>query len=195
MTCKEKLIKDHPEYTDQVIEYILEHDCPNEHYLFVREPEYCDAYTEACTKCWDREFPEKAAAKATIATGTNPCVGCERGWGSISTDGCKSCHDDCEDLKRYMDSTQISTETCIERTYTGPKTASKETRCETCAHEPVCIYRAQFSEILRATQQSNGICAHPGIGREIDLNSTEYVKIDIFCKYYHRKAEVTRNGI
>ena len=83
-------------------------------------------------------------------------------------------------LKRFMDSAQTGVD--------------RGTHCETCIHEPVCSYRAQFSEILGATQRSNGICANPSFGRTIDLNSLPYVKIDISCEHYHRKAEV-RYGI
>lgn len=31
----------------------------------------------------------------------HPCKYCNSGWGSISSEGCKSCHDDCERLKQY----------------------------------------------------------------------------------------------
>lgn len=31
----------------------------------------------------------------------HPCKYCDSGWGSISSEGCKSCHDDCERLKQY----------------------------------------------------------------------------------------------
>ena len=34
---------------------------------------------------------------------TPPCWYCDHGWGSISKDGVKSCHDTCEELKRYND--------------------------------------------------------------------------------------------
>lgn len=30
-----------------------------------------------------------------------PCTNCGTGWASISTQGCKSCHDDCEKLREY----------------------------------------------------------------------------------------------
>ena len=30
-----------------------------------------------------------------------PCTNCNVGWGSISSEGCKSCHDDCSRLKEY----------------------------------------------------------------------------------------------
>ena len=31
----------------------------------------------------------------------HPCKYCDTGWSSISSEGCKSCHDDCERLKQY----------------------------------------------------------------------------------------------
>ena len=30
-----------------------------------------------------------------------PCINCNVGWGSISSEGCKTCHDDCSRLKEY----------------------------------------------------------------------------------------------
>lgn len=30
-----------------------------------------------------------------------PCTGCGTGWATVSIQGCKSCHDDCEKLKEY----------------------------------------------------------------------------------------------
>ena len=30
-----------------------------------------------------------------------PCWTCNHGWGSIGTDGCKSCADSCEELRAY----------------------------------------------------------------------------------------------
>ena len=30
-----------------------------------------------------------------------PCTCCGAGWATVSTQGCKSCHDDCEKLKEY----------------------------------------------------------------------------------------------
>lgn len=31
----------------------------------------------------------------------HPCKNCGVGWGSISSEGCKSCHDSCDRLKQY----------------------------------------------------------------------------------------------
>lgn len=30
-----------------------------------------------------------------------PCTDCGTGWATVSTQGCKSCHDDCEKLREY----------------------------------------------------------------------------------------------
>ena len=30
-----------------------------------------------------------------------PCTNCGVGWASISAQGCKSCHDDCDKLRDY----------------------------------------------------------------------------------------------
>lgn len=31
----------------------------------------------------------------------HPCTNCNVGWDSISADGCSSCHDNCERLRKY----------------------------------------------------------------------------------------------
>lgn len=33
----------------------------------------------------------------------HPCKHCDVGWGSISSEGCKTCYDTCERLKQYND--------------------------------------------------------------------------------------------
>ena len=33
----------------------------------------------------------------------NPCIGCNRGWGYISTDGGETCQETCKDLREYLD--------------------------------------------------------------------------------------------
>lgn len=32
-----------------------------------------------------------------------PCRYCDTGWGSVSSEGCTSCHDTCDRLKRYFE--------------------------------------------------------------------------------------------
>ena len=32
-----------------------------------------------------------------------PCTYCNTGWGGVSSEGCKSCHDTCDRLKRYFE--------------------------------------------------------------------------------------------
>ena len=33
----------------------------------------------------------------------HPCMGCDVGWGSISSEGCTSCEETCERFKRYVE--------------------------------------------------------------------------------------------
>lgn len=61
MTCKEKLKAQHPEYSDDVINYILKEECPTDQFLMISDPAYCNPYSEACEKCWNREIPETAS--------------------------------------------------------------------------------------------------------------------------------------
>ena len=68
---------------------------------------YCQFDKENCPTLG--EIYEKLAfyedleekGKLSIVYGVNvyPCTNCGIGWASISTEGCKSCHDDCEKLK------------------------------------------------------------------------------------------------
>ena len=50
MTCKERLMKEHP-YANA--DYIVLHRCPSE-YGYLEKPESC----ADCTACWNREIPE-----------------------------------------------------------------------------------------------------------------------------------------
>ena len=47
------------------------------------------------------DLEEKGELPIVYGVNYNPCTNCGRGWASISIDGCKSCHDDCEKLKEY----------------------------------------------------------------------------------------------
>ena len=58
MTCKEKLIAEHPELTEEGIDYVIkERHCPSD-YGYLDEPRYCVVEHSTCVKCWDREIPE-----------------------------------------------------------------------------------------------------------------------------------------
>lgn len=37
----------------------------------------------------------------------HPCDNCDVGWGTASTAGCKSCHDDCEKLKEFWKRAEV----------------------------------------------------------------------------------------
>ena len=52
MTCKEKLIADHPEWLPIEFDSVLDYQCPHQ-YNYAPEPENCNVWT--CTGCWDRE--------------------------------------------------------------------------------------------------------------------------------------------
>ena len=55
MTCKEKLIADHPKWTEMDINYRIHHcDCPSV-FGYLDDPDYC---ATDCAKCWNREIPE-----------------------------------------------------------------------------------------------------------------------------------------
>ena len=47
------------------------------------------------------DLEEKGELSVMYDVNYYPCTNCGVGWASISTKGCKSCHDDCEKLKEY----------------------------------------------------------------------------------------------
>ena len=61
MTCKEKFIKDHPDYSKEKMDLVFSGECPSD-YDIMNDP--CDAagnmacHTITCIDCWDREIPE-----------------------------------------------------------------------------------------------------------------------------------------
>lgn len=68
MTCKEKLIKDHPHWDDEIIRKTIDEQCPDV-YGYLGEPEKCTPErVSVCRTCWDREIPE---AEITVNT-VNP---------------------------------------------------------------------------------------------------------------------------
>lgn len=56
MTCKEKFIKDHPDYSEKQLNSIFDNDCPSD-YGIMDDPSYC-GYSCSCCVCWDRDIPE-----------------------------------------------------------------------------------------------------------------------------------------
>lgn len=60
MTCKEKLIADHPEWTEERIDRIIKHNCPSD-CGYLEDPTDEDGEPicyKHCSECWDREIPE-----------------------------------------------------------------------------------------------------------------------------------------
>ncbi len=47
------------------------------------------------------DLEEKGELPVMYGVNYYPCINCGMGWASISIEGCKSCHDDCEKLKEY----------------------------------------------------------------------------------------------
>lgn len=54
MTCREKLMREHPEEVNSR-EVGGCANCPH-HYGYAHKPEWCDLGKDTCTKCWDREI-------------------------------------------------------------------------------------------------------------------------------------------
>lgn len=54
MTCREKLKEQYPDY-ESLIDHITAVDCPEDH-VNIEEPQYCDPFTDACEKCWNRKI-------------------------------------------------------------------------------------------------------------------------------------------
>lgn len=56
MTCREKLMIEHPEQIDPNC-YGGCNSCPI-HYGYMKNPTYCKMDVKTCTECWNREIPE-----------------------------------------------------------------------------------------------------------------------------------------
>lgn len=57
MTCKEKLAKEHPEWTEEKIDKHVRFGCPLN---YIDRPAYCGVGKDShCEQCWDREIPEE----------------------------------------------------------------------------------------------------------------------------------------
>lgn len=51
--------------------------------------------------CWFRAYTEKEFFNG-CGSDVHPCTNCENGWISVSTQGYKSCHTECEELQKYI---------------------------------------------------------------------------------------------
>lgn len=48
-----------------------------------------------------KELEEQGRLIVLSVEDIHPCKGCDTGWGSVSSEGCTSCHDSCERLMQY----------------------------------------------------------------------------------------------
>ena len=63
MTCKEKLIAEHPEWTKADISYFIHNKgCPSV-CGYLDNPDICSSSYNECERCWDREIPEDKKEK------------------------------------------------------------------------------------------------------------------------------------
>lgn len=71
MTCREKLIADHPELTKEEIDYHTRNYCPSD-YGYMDDPETTEGdsscYYVKCMDCWDREIPETEPSESDEET-------------------------------------------------------------------------------------------------------------------------------
>lgn len=62
----------------------------------------CPALEEIYEKlAFYEDLEEQGKLAVVYQENIYPCTNCNSGWASISTAGCKSCHDDCEKLRDY----------------------------------------------------------------------------------------------
>lgn len=67
MTCREKLIQEHPEHNNELC-FGGCHGCPSQ-YGYANRPDWCRIGFETCAKCWDREVEEvETQADAEVKT-------------------------------------------------------------------------------------------------------------------------------
>lgn len=57
---------------------------------------------------WDRlaeyeDLEEQGRLIILTVQDTRPCENCNTGWGTISSEGCHTCHEACERLKKYSE--------------------------------------------------------------------------------------------
>lgn len=70
---------------------------------------YCNFNKENCPTLSDiyeklafyEDLEESGELNIVYGVNMYPCTNCGVGWASVSTQGCKSCHDDCEKIKEY----------------------------------------------------------------------------------------------
>lgn len=101
MTCREKLAMEHPDKINPNHSGGCE-GCPEDYGYLQTAHDSCDTERPNCVKCWDREIPEETMTVNTIVT-EYPCATCDTGWGLVGGDYPKSCHDECDRLRRYYD--------------------------------------------------------------------------------------------
>ena len=63
MTCKEKLIQDHPEYNDWEVARILIRYCPYDYDYADPHPDCGKGLCNLCDKCWSQEVNEELKEK------------------------------------------------------------------------------------------------------------------------------------
>lgn len=71
--------------------------------------QYCDFKNGDCPTldeiyeklAFYEDLEEKGALPVMYGANYYPCTNCGVGWARISTQGCASCHDDCEKLREY----------------------------------------------------------------------------------------------
>lgn len=51
--------------------------------------------------CWFSSYIDKEFFNVCDG-GIHPCTNCDHGWATVSTKGSKSCHTECEELKKYI---------------------------------------------------------------------------------------------
>ena len=57
MTCKEKLMLDHPKWTMKDVSDIMAIECPDV-FGYLPDPCFCTGDSPDCLRCWDREIPD-----------------------------------------------------------------------------------------------------------------------------------------
>lgn len=77
-------------------------NCKHEHKYCDRNRGNCPTINEIYNKlAFYEDLEENGELPVVYGENVYPCTSCGVGWSSISTHGCKSCHDDCEKLKEY----------------------------------------------------------------------------------------------
>ena len=71
MTCRDKLKQDHPDWSEEQFNEVLNEECPDAH-VAISYPRQDFCGYKRCAECWDREIPEEKVEETNMITAVVP---------------------------------------------------------------------------------------------------------------------------